>query len=1558
MPSSPFTSSAASGSLTLPAGFIPGTLIGVAQAEGGNGGTPATAHHGGFGGAGGECTQDNPPGLSAGTVITWVNGQGASGTNTVITIPGWGTITAHFGSNGTATAAGTGGTGSTNAIHENGGNGGAGASGSSGTGGGGGGGGSGGTTGAGGAGGAGGTGVSGAAGTAGTGSPAGAAGGAGSNVSGTAGSNGSAPGGGGGGGALASAGAGAGGSGQPGQITLSWQVAEGYADGIGQAAGSKKASGSAKGYSTGTGTATGHKVASGSAKGYSTSAPVVTPPPSVVNQWEATFAQPAAFQTMPSALQSTVVPLNSSTSVGGGTGVPSPGNWLVCFAGWNQETGTPPVTVAVWDDIHEWWRPALPSPGTGSTRTTIWYVPNIERVVTQVYVPPSGCVNGTSVLVFEVTGLGPWDTVSGYITGYDGASESYGLTMPAPAQPSLVLAAFCGDSTAAGQALSLPSGWTSLHTVSGSNGSNHADDTYLTSAYIGSTSSSQTVTATASAATDLSGAMLAVYTTGTAPAGLNANPAWPLTWYEMAFGAGSQTPPDELTWTQLKNCVWSWSETGSGINYQQGQVESTELVMELDNRTGNFSPSNPGSIYYSNALNANMSFNMAFPYAGLYGWIAENNAAIALSRTYAYASSQVATATYSMMIVPDGITADPGAVAEHDAVTGDGTYSASAWFYSPAGWATGAQVTITWYTSGGTLISTSAATAVAVPAATWTQVTLLGVTAPGNAATAVLGVQFAGTPSSSAPYYVAEAALVSGAGAVATGLVQSGTPVRVRFALGTIDNEVINRWQVIQRTVTGFPEQRTKSAQLGTVPLTGTDNWSWMSRPCATPYRAEVIADMAGGGCWWWPCDDQPLSGGVLPTSLRNAAPGNSNPLVISASPLGVPVQDCYSTAGGDLSTGSMPPGQSSAPPSIAVYAVGADSGWMYGDPQSSPSAATGGGAVTASPGSASWQQSGQLGDTGSYGWYLACNDTFPPLADGVTVSKWFRFGFFGSSAGYAPTDEPSYVACAQPYGVLTIAELATATEPVALLQLDLSGHLQLVTYNGSTPATTAIYTASDLRSNSYHQVALTVTTTTWTVYLDGGLNAAVSGTATGMTSAWTWLIAGCDFGAGGGSSPSGIAHGGNISLSHIEVYPRILPASRILAHYSAAITGCGVLPPPTGLALSTVNTTASAPYGRTLVPDGTTDTGDFGSPPANDTFGISVLAVASAGGYTSGPCARQTTSAVIVASDVNYDYGVWAGWTSLAPQVLVYTAAEAGSETEAAVCCGSGDAWTSGYGSGAVGTGVCQVSGGSGASPPSGPSSLGDTVGQRLERLLAAAQLGSPWRAIDPSPALVSAALDIGGNATGQNLQNIQQSDDGYLFVDNLDAICYRQKTHLAADTVVWYIGAGTDTTYLPDQAFQNDSTKALTDVRATQYSPDGAALPEITPTDYSAVQQAEQQIGEKPMPYTTYLQSAVSALNQVNWLFGQYGTVRRRIQPLTVEASSRISAWQFVVGANVGDLVMVTDVPLGGGPETIGVYRISQIASRKFSFGAQGQPVTASLSILGDPNPASWWS
>ena len=102
----------------------------------------------------------------------------------------------------------------------------------------------------------------------------------------------------------------------------------------------------------------------------------------------------------------------------------------------------------------------------------------------------------------------------------------------------------------------------------------------------------------------------------------------------------------------------------------------------------------------------------------------------------------------------------------------------------------------------------------------------------------------------------------------------TGTPVRLRMAIGTLGGVTTNRWYVIQRNASEFPEKRN-DMMWDYVPMTTTDVWAAVTGAGPTPYRGEVRQDSpAGGGRW----TTSRSSGGVQPSTLRNAAPATAPP--------------------------------------------------------------------------------------------------------------------------------------------------------------------------------------------------------------------------------------------------------------------------------------------------------------------------------------------------------------------------------------------------------------------------------------------------------------------------------------------------------------------------------------------------------------------------------------------------------------------------------------------------------------------------------------------------------
>ena len=1117
------------------------------------------------------------------------------------------------------------------------------------------------------------------------------------------------------------------------------------------------------------------------------------PQPAVVNQWSNSYGQGASFTSVTSGLQSCVTPLTPAYSVGPGSGTPTAGNWLFAIASWTQDPAIINVHVGTGDDIHSYWREYPAAGPGGNTRTAIAYTANTARQVGNVYVAPDGEIAAINVLVVEVSGLGPWDTVVGIQVAYDAASTSISLSQAAGATATFFIGAVGGDNVSSGQAF-LPSGWTGLATQTQSNGSNDLADNILTAACLPSSLSTQSVSGSAATAENLSGFMLAVLTSGNDPIPAGQNPDWPYLITEAGFGSGFGTPDSEITWTNVSSRVWSWDET-TGIQFQLGQLQATDLTMEWDNYDGALTSTNTSSPYYPN--------------------------------------------------------------------------------------------------------------------------------------------------------------------------VQPGTPIRIRAALGTLGGVVTNRWYILQRNMEQVGEE-IDEAYRRYAPVTGTDMWAALSATPPTFYRSEVYED---GPYAWWPCDDQPSNSGVLPTYLLNAAIGNSNVLNIELSPLGGVSQSYLTEAG--ASTAVASPG-AGFPPGIAIYTAGADAGWMFGDPQGTPASLGTGNAETSTPGSAAWQASGQAGSSGSYGWYLTCHDaSFPPLSGGVTIECWFNAGFYLSANGWLVQVESGFPGnvpiTGQPYNSpITLWEIATSSAPVCLLQLDASGHLNLITAGSSH----SIYTASDLRSSSWHMVTVTLTQSAWQVWLDGGANATASGSAS-MTSAWTYFTANGDFGSSGGGSPGSLVHGGNISLSHLAIYPYVLPYYRVLDHYWAAVTAFGQLPAPAGVQIAWTDL-QQAPPGSTdtilvednFVPDGSVG-GYNGAGGYNAGSGTAISVVVEAvapGGVVSGPsawAAGATSYREVTNSVTTTIVWPWVSWNGLAPLFNVYTSASLGSETESAVVSGNGDAFTGGYGGSASGVGVAQVSGGNGSSPPASPSAIGDTVGQRIERLMNAGRFTSPNRCIDPAPLLVSAPGQTGGGVqAGAAIQAIQQSDSGMLFVDNCNHLTYWQRPHLASQysSPVWQLGPSSEEIpYYRETRWVTDPQRVWNVITVTPLSPTGAALPLITPADASAVDASQARYGPQPLAVTSWLQDQSELQSQADWLFEFYGTPQRRAENVKIEAAAYPAAWILVMGVNVGDVVTLEDWIIGGGG-TVHTYRVTEL-KRVLSYGTHGQDATGHVELTLDFEPTSYW-
>ena len=248
-------------------------------------------------------------------------------------------------------------------------------------------------------------------------------------------------------------------------------------------------------------------------------------------------------------------------------------------------------------------------------------------------------------------------------------------------------------------------------------------------------------------------------------------------------------------------------------------------------------------------------------------------------------------------------------------------------------------------------------------------------------------------------------------------------------------------------------------------------------------------------------------------------------------------------------------------------------------------------------------------------------------------------------------------------------------------------------------------------------------------------------------------------------------------------------------------------------------------------------------------------------------------------------------------------------------------------------------VSGGDGSDPPSTPTAIGDTVGQRIERLLRGGRCTSPQRSIDPAPLLVQApGTQGGGIQVGSSIQEIQQSDNGFLCIDNVGNLVYWQRPHLAAQysSPVWQIGpttaAGRIPYYPAGIKWIADPQRIWNAVTIAPFSPSGAELPLVVPQDAAAVLASQIKYGAQPLQVISWLQSLTEMQNQANFLFSFFGVPQRRVEGVKIDAAPYPAAWNLVMGINVGDIVQVEDWVIGGGGDVY-TYRITEI-ERHLSF------------------------
>ena len=520
---------------------------------------------------------------------------------------------------------------------------------------------------------------------------------------------------------------------------------------------------------------------------------IVPPPPPPVTAsggLAAARLTMAGSETVPAPVPAPVilqqVPGSAVTPSGIGTTAitTQEGSWLTCGLGWNTDTSAsyaPLPAVNVTDSAGNLWQQAaISAPGSASTRCAVWVAPN-ALPVSWVSAGLTGFAASAAWTVTEIAGM-PQAASLDFSVGTSSLAGGTALSLPWTASETGIGFAVAVAGTAVTTA-TVPSGWLSLGTATAGSAATGCTVFGLMNTDI--SAGGGTTALTLGGSLPYAYALCSVSASASPPPQANLN--FPGVTVEAAFGAqpgNIQASVDYLFsseytgWTDITKrvigpAVQGRIKTKRGRPYQLQQQETGTAEIPLSNVDGAATPTNPGSPWYSNAVNANMSFQ-----SSVTPWTAQNGASLAQSTAAIFASGLNATARYSAQVTC-AAAGTPGIVSELVAVNQNYPYTPSAWLYAGTAWSAGAQAGVNWYNSGRSLISGTLATAVALTAGQWAQVALPGATPPSGAAYAQEVVQLAGTPGTGFQFSVAEAALVTGPQTVQTGLVAPLTPVRV-----------------------------------------------------------------------------------------------------------------------------------------------------------------------------------------------------------------------------------------------------------------------------------------------------------------------------------------------------------------------------------------------------------------------------------------------------------------------------------------------------------------------------------------------------------------------------------------------------------------------------------------------------------------------------------------------------------------------------------------------------------------------------------------------------------
>lgn len=854
---------------------------------------------------------------------------------------------------------------------------------------------------------------------------------------------------------------------------------------------------------------------------------------SIVNTWTSGYAPPSGF----SYVQSATNPAQAAVAN-------AAGDWLVTATAWLQPLAAAGASVAVADDVHNWHEPAAAdSPAAGLVRCSLWAAP-AARAAAYLQSCPTAPVTSIALAAWDVAGIGAGWAPQAIASNYSNSATSLVIGGGTAAAQSLVITILAANEW--GATITPPAGWTALtgSTIEGL-ASPSTESITVAAAYqvITGTIPSATWSVSGSAIA-LAGRTVAIPLAAAVPA--LKSPDWPAVITEMALGAGPQSAPSSLAWTDLSARSLALS-VQQGRQYTLSQLQAAQGTITLDNPDGALIPPGTGS------------------FAGL-------DSGTPLRRRCYWPGG-----AWQVQFSGNGTTASPQASTGNILPVSPGvSYTASAWIGASAGWSGGAVLILSYYTSGGSLISSftsSALTGTGPVLATATG------TSPSNAALAAVKVQGQGTPPATTTFFAAAAEPKAGWIVPAPGvswLFQNGATGSILAAWKPDPRGAPNPspWSV---PFSGFfrrwPFTAASDLLRGETVAEISDIWAYASGSLDSMARQELLIDQPYA---LWPLDD---SAGAPAGS--NIAQGNGNPLTLVLAKLG---------AGG------------------ATQQWGASSGALLGDSSAKVTQSGIGGG-----GSGVYQMTlaGTSLNTNGYGYSLTCTDTgFPPLSgNGVTIETWFScdsntnttgngFGnsgntitvtgssfangtpvVFTSSGPALPTGMTAgtiYYVINQSGATFQISAtiggsavtlstnsvgfcatttswnpsiLALRTATGTLFSVNISNSTGNLFISGRGVATTTIDTSRDWRlaAGLYH-LSVALTTSTWRVTLNGGGIGVHTGSMASPPATWDRLCLGGVM----DRLSQGFAMPGQLALA--AVYPYVVSRYRTEAHYFAGL--------------------------------------------------------------------------------------------------------------------------------------------------------------------------------------------------------------------------------------------------------------------------------------------------------------------------------------------------------------------------------------------------------------------